>query len=184
VTAVSYPVADASSDADLVRRAQAGDDHAIRAIYARHARYLAGVVYRIMGADHELDDIVQETFLDGLDGLDSLTNPDALRGWLATIAVRRVHRVLSRRRRRKTLLALFHRLSPTSSDPRTGEAASDLCDLLEQLSPDLRIPWVLARLEDWTLPEVAKTCDVSLATVKRRIADAEARLARRQGSSS
>ena len=46
---------------------------------------------------------------------------------------------------------------------------------------DLRIPWVLHRVERLSLPETAAACEVSLATVKRRIADAEARIERRLG---
>lgn len=55
----------------------------------------------------------------------------------------------------------------------------DLYDALERIPSDVRIPWVLHRIEQLSLPETALACEVSLATVKRRIADAEARLERR-----
>ena len=45
------------------------------ALYAKHARYIAGVVHRLMGHDGELDDIVQETFVDAIDGLSRLRDP-------------------------------------------------------------------------------------------------------------
>ena len=48
-------------------------------LYAAHARYVAGVVYRIMGSDPEIDDIVQETFIDAMDGLAKLVDPGAVR---------------------------------------------------------------------------------------------------------
>ncbi len=169
------------TEADLIGRARAGDDRAIRAMYGRHARYVAGVVYRLMGNDAELDDIVQETFLDGLDALSALERPEALRAWLVTIAVRKAHRILARRRRRHVLHGLFKQFSALSSDPRQGEPAFDLYEALEELPVDLRVPWTLSRIEQWTLPEVAKTCGVSLATVKRRISEAEARLAHVSG---
>jgi DNA-directed RNA polymerase specialized sigma24 family protein len=38
---------------------------------------------------------------------------------------------------------------------------------------------VLSRIADESLPDVAVACDASLATVKRRIAEAEERLKRR-----
>ena len=41
------------------------------------------------------------------------------------------------------------------------------------------MPWTLARVEELTLPEVAAACEVSLATIKRRIALADERLQRR-----
>jgi RNA polymerase sigma-70 factor (ECF subfamily) len=171
-------------ESDLVDRARAGDERAIRALYGRHARYVAGVVYRLMGNDAELDDIVQETFLDGLDALAALERPEALRAWLVTIAVRKAHKILARRRRRHVLHGLFRQFSAVSSDPRQGEPAFDLYEALEELPVDLRIPWTLSRVEQWTLPEVARACSVSLATVKRRISEAETRLARRSGEKS
>ena len=42
-----------------------------------------------------------------------------------------------------------------------------------------RVPWVLARIEGQALTEVANACECSLATAKRRIAEAETRLTRR-----
>src|SRR5436190_514218 len=66
-----------------------------------------------------------------------------------------------------------------SSDPRDRLPVDELYDALDRLPPDLRVPWVLARIEQSTLPEVARICEISLATVKRRIADADARIERR-----
>jgi RNA polymerase sigma-70 factor, ECF subfamily len=168
-------VADAEARA-LLARAQAGDAASVRALYGAHARYIAGVVHRIMGNDSDVDDVVQETFLDGLDALASLKEPMALRGWLATIAVRRVHRLLSRRRRRRVLMGIFFNVSPRSSEPEAGAPVFELYEALDGLPADLRIPWTLARLEGFLLHEVAAACAVSLATVKRRLKEAEARL--------
>ena len=174
-----------ATDVELVERAVAthlppgGDDEAFTVLYQRHARYVAGVVYRILGSDADVDDVVQETFLDARAGLASLADARALRGWLVTIAVRRVHRLLRRRRRRALLFFGLVDTSPRSSDPRDRQPADDLYDALERLPPDLRLPWTLARVEELTLPEVAEACEVSLATVKRRIAEAEERIARR-----
>src|SRR5262249_19187668 len=48
-----------TADEALVVRAQRAERGAFAALYERHARYIAGVVYRLMGDDAELDDIVQ-----------------------------------------------------------------------------------------------------------------------------
>ena len=58
-------------------------------------------------------------------------------------------------------------------------AVDDINDALERIPEDLRIPWVLHRVEQLSLPETAAACEISLATVKRRIADAEERIQRR-----
>ena len=156
------------------------DPETFEAIYAAHARYVAGVVHRIMGrTDGELDDIVQDTFLDAFEGLQTIDEPRAVRAWLVTVAVRRTRRILARRRRR-ALFAFFAKdYGPRASDPRDRSAVDDLYDALGRIPEDLRIPWVLHRVEQMSLPEAATACEVSLATVKRRIADAEERLERR-----
>ena len=149
-------------------------------LYARHARYVAGVVQRLLGAgDGEVDDIVQETFLDALAGIAKLEDPSAARAWLVTVAVRRSRRFLGRRRRRELFTTWFSDFAPRSSDPRDRQPVDDLYDALGRIPADLRIPWVLHRVEQLSLPETAAACEVSLATVKRRIADAEEKLARR-----
>ena len=151
------------------------------AIYAKYARYVAGVVYRLMGDDGELDDIVQETFVDAIEGLARLHDPSAARAWLVTVAVRRTRRVLARRRRRMLFAFLAIDFSPRASDPRDRAPVDELYDALSRVPADLRVPWVLHRVEHLSLPETAQACEVSLATVKRRIAEAEERLERRLG---
>ena len=44
--------------------------------------------------------------------------------------------------------------------------------------PKLRVPWILHHIEGESLPEVARLCGVSLATVKRRVAGADERIRR------
>lgn len=151
------------------------------AVYAKHARYVAGVVRRIMGDDGDLDDIVQETFVDAIEGLAKLHDPSAVRAWLVTVAVRRTRRVLARRRRRMLFSFWAADFAPRSSDPRDRQAVDELYDALSRVPADLRIPWVLHRIGHLSLPESAQTCEVSLATVKRRIAECEERLERRLG---
>jgi RNA polymerase sigma-70 factor (ECF subfamily) len=150
-------------------------------LYAKYSRYVAGVVYRILGQDGDVDDIVQETFIDALEGLARLEDRSAVRAWLVTVAVRRTRRHLARRRRRSLFAFWIAEVSPRASDPKDCAAVDDLYDALSRIPEDLRIPWTLHRVEAMSLPETAAACEVSLATVKRRIAEAEARIERRLG---
>lgn len=135
---------------------------------------MAGVVYRLMGDEGELDDIVQETFVDAHAGLASLRDPGGVRGWLVTVAVRKVARRLERRRRRRLFLGLFGRSEPHAMTPEVEGDVYMLYQRLGAVSPERRIPWSLHHIEGMTLPEVAEHCGVSLATVKRRIQEADA----------
>jgi RNA polymerase sigma-70 factor, ECF subfamily len=168
-----------SADMLLFARAQSGDEAAFTALYGRHMPYIAAVVRRLLGpGEDEVDDIVQETFCDALSGLASIQEPRALRAWLATVAVRRSHRVIRKRMRRRTIVRVLSAFSPLFSDPAQLCTVDALAAALDELPADLRVPWVLARIEAWRLEEVASACDVSLATVKRRLQQAEVRLAK------
>jgi RNA polymerase sigma-70 factor (ECF subfamily) len=152
----------------------------VEALYAKHARYIGGVVHRILGGtDGEVDDIVQETFLDAFAGIARIDDPSAARAWLVTVAVRRTRRFLARRRRWSLFQFFAKDYAPRASDPRDRQPVDDLYDALSRIPEDVRIPWMLHRVEQLSLPETAAACEVSLATVKRRIADAEEKLARR-----
>ncbi len=169
----------APDDAALVAQAIAGSERAFSALYRRHARYVAGVVYRLLGGDAELDDVVQETFCDASAALASLKDPGGLRAWLARIAVRRVHKRLAKRRRWRWLVGEAAQGAPLVSDPAERQRVDALYEALGTLPVELRIPWILHHVEGETLPDVAGMCAVSLATAKRRIAEAAERLERK-----
>ena len=165
-------------DEELVERLRRRDADAFRLLYTRHARYLAGVVYRLLGGDHELEDVVQESFVDAVEGIGQLEQAARLRSWLVTIAVRKVNRVLVARYRRKALASSFAMLAPRSHTPSGEGAADELQRALESLPPKLRVAWVLGRVEQLELADVARSCSISVATAKRRIAAADQRIRR------
>jgi RNA polymerase sigma-70 factor, ECF subfamily len=178
MTAFSRPLL---TDAAQLRARAVESGLDVEQLYAKHARYIVGVVHRILGGREmgEVDDIVQETFLDAFEGISKIDDPLSARAWLVTVAVRRTRRFLARRRRRALFMFWAKDYAPRSSDPRDRQPVDDLYDALERIPEDVRIPWVLHRIEQLSLPETATICEVSLATVKRRIADAEARIERR-----
>ena len=70
-------------------------------VYRRYCRYVAAVVLRLDGRQTEVDDIVQEVFVEAARGVGRLRDAEAVKGWLATITVRVVrHRLRARRLRR------------------------------------------------------------------------------------
>jgi RNA polymerase sigma-70 factor (ECF subfamily) len=71
-------------------------------------------------------------------------------------------------------------VAPTATPERAAELRA-VYVMLEQLPADVRVPLVLHRVEGFGLEEVATLMGVSLATVKRRIADGQAALDERFG---
>lgn len=182
----ALPAAAALRDASLVERAKGGDRWAEEVIYRRYVGYIAGLAVRLLRSRSEMEDVVQETFALALERLSSLRDGDALRGWLAQIAVGQVRR----RFRRKRLLALIgldrsehdaplEALAAPTAEAQSPEALAELAALdrlLQTLPVEQRIAWVLRYVEGESLEDVARACACSLATAKRRIAAAEARV--------
>lgn len=166
-------------DATLVERAQGGDDGAFATLFRLHAGYIAGVAFRLLGDNADVDDVVQETFVAACRALGTIHTPDKVRGYLVTIAVRNVRRRLRRRSARRLFLREYARTAATRSDPEGRREVDALYQALDRLAADVRIPWILHRIEGQALAEVAEACCVSLATVKRRIATADDRIDRR-----
>src|SRR5262249_12996466 len=69
-------------------------------LFRRYAPYVATIGIRLLGRDDELDDLVQEVFIEAYRGLHQLRSADSVKAWLARITVRRATRRLRRRRMR------------------------------------------------------------------------------------
>lgn len=175
-----------ATDAELVVRALERDRQAEEALFRRHAKDVADVAARLLQSRADAEDVVQETFVIALTRLDRLRDPARVRQWIVRIAVRQVYRRLRKRKLLRALgldrgtddATLVAMAAPDLDPERRAELA--LLDVqLARIPPKERVPWILHHVEGATLPEVADACDCSLATAKRRIAAAQARILRR-----
>jgi RNA polymerase sigma-70 factor (ECF subfamily) len=172
------------SDAVLVLAARAGEDWAREALFRRYASMVNGLAYRIMGRDDDVEDLVQDSFVQALSSLDRLRDPQAFAGWVASIVVRTAAKTL---RRRKLLrrLGLFRGQTPiepetlvaTSTSPDVAAELRAVYGLVESLPVEQRMVLLLRRVEGLELDAIGRVVGRSLATVKRRLADAEAAMA-------
>jgi RNA polymerase sigma-70 factor, ECF subfamily len=175
------------TDAALVAAARGGDAWARDALFARYARMVHGLAFRLMGRDSDVDDLAQDAFVEALGALDRLQEPAAFSSWLGAIVVRTAHKRL---RRRKLLHRLGLRrgeaidldaLPLNAAPPDVAAELREIYGVLDALAPEERIALVLRRVEGMELREVADRMQLSLATVKRRIAAAESTLDARRG---
>jgi RNA polymerase sigma-70 factor, ECF subfamily len=171
------------SDAALVVAARAGEAWAREALFRRYVRMVFGLVYRLVGRDDEVEDLVQECFVQALANLDRLAEPQAFGAWLTAIVVRTTHKVLRRR-------ALTHRLGlqrrRQALDVESLVASSAPADVVaelravyrvvEGLAPRVRVALVLRRVEGLSREEVAAAMGISVSTAKRLIVEAEVAL--------
>jgi RNA polymerase sigma-70 factor, ECF subfamily len=167
----------AGDDAALVTAIRAGHPGATTALFDRYGAHVRSVLARLIGLDTELADLLHDVFVAALDQIDQLKDASVLKGWLTTIAVFTARGTIRKRARWRWL-----RIVDEPPDvPVTGpshvarEAVRRLYAVLDRLSPDDRIAFALRFVQGMELTEVAAACDVSLATIKRRLAKAEVR---------
>jgi len=169
------------SDEALVEGLRRRDRAAATALFNRTETMVNGLVWRVMGADTEHDDLVQQVFLAAFRNAHHLADASKLDSWMRGVALNTLRFELRRRKWRK----LFRFMLPeddeqpgTTLDPAGAADAHRLYATLDDASPDARLAFVLHVLEGLTLPEVATSLGVSVATAKRRVREAREHLLR------
>ena len=154
-------------------------------VYRRYCRYVGAVVLRLDGRQTEVDDIVQEVFVEAARGVARLRDAEAVKGWLATITVRVVrHRLRARRLRRFLGLdaqADYGALVDPSASPLDKLLVRAVYRVLDELPVDDRLAFTLHHIEGEKLDVVARLCRCSPATAKRRIARVQQAIEERMG---
>lgn len=171
----------ADDDKTIVERALEGNALAREALYLRHVHRITGVVAKLLRHRGDVEDVVQDTFVQGFRDLHQLREPEFVGRWLTQIAVHRVHRRF-RRRRIARLLGLDRslddeRLQCQARQEASQEARAELALLdaaFDEMTIAERTCWTLRHLEQNQLRDVALIAGCSLATAKRRIASAQA----------
>jgi RNA polymerase sigma-70 factor (ECF subfamily) len=173
-----HPAPAPETDADLVRALKQGEAGAAGRLYDRHSASVQGLVYRLLGREAELDDIVQEVFIYALYSIDKLREPAALKSWLLGIAVGKVRSHLRWHFRRRWLSFLPHDEVPEPAVPLSSpddDLVGHVRSILDDLPTDERIALVVHRIEGLSLHDAAIASGMSLSTFKRRLAKGEAR---------
>jgi RNA polymerase sigma-70 factor (ECF subfamily) len=152
-------------------------------VWDRYAGVVRGVLYRSLGPDRDVEDLVQDVFVGFFRNVHGLRQADSLRAFLVGIATRTALGELRRRRVRRWLRLADDGALPdvpaTEGAPRAREALRRLYSILDELPGPERMAFVLRHAEGHMLSETAALLRVSLATVKRMLGRAEAFVAER-----
>jgi RNA polymerase sigma-70 factor (ECF subfamily) len=166
------------SDELLVLSLRAQHPDAGTQLFDRYAPHVRRVLVRVMGPDSEILDLVHDVFVTALESVHRLVDPKALRAWLTQIAVFTARARIRRRVRGRILRFLpFSDLPEPEMPPADFEASQAMqavYRVLDALDTDQRIAFALRFVAGMELTEVAASCGVSLATIKRRLSRAQA----------
>lgn len=163
------------SPAELVTALRAGEVSAQAALWDRYSVGVRAVLRRMLGPSAEVEDALQEVFVQFFRSLGALRDATALRPYLIGIAIRVARGALRKRRLRRWFrLTRDGELPEAALEPPDGERArlalGQLYAILEDLDVDSRLLFVLRHIEGLPLDAVAEGLELSTATVKRKLA--------------
>ncbi len=182
IVASNIPQKDRAQEDDvgLVRRAKSGDLAAYGLLVERHQRSVYGIVSRMIAGREDVDDVVQDVFVQAYRSISRFRGDSAFSTWLHSIAVNMTIRHI-----RKSKI----RQSVSIDDPSTGfentlessdaEAPEDAALIEERkalvraavdnLPEKQRTVVVLHYFEDYSCEEIAKILNCSVGTVWSRL---------------
>ncbi len=174
------------SDDDLAAAARAGDRASFNTLVRRYQRRIFALCVGMVGPD-TAEDITQDTFIRALGSLDRYRGGN-FAGWLLTIAGNRCRDELRRRKRRPSSsldqqMESFgdaYTLPSRERSPERRALDSELRRVivaaLVQLPEDQRQALTLRDIDGFSYQEIASATNVSVGTVKSRIARARAKM--------
>jgi RNA polymerase sigma-70 factor (ECF subfamily) len=169
-------------DAALARAGMIGQPWAHREIWYRFAPMAYALLRRALGARRDQEDLLQEVFLRVFHRLDTLQNPAALRSFVYSFAIRVIREEIRRHRIRSRLAAFFPSQPAEASVPHVDFESRELLARVRAALDDMpgrkRAVFVLRRFDGMELAEIATNLDLSLATVKRDLEQANQYLAK------
>jgi RNA polymerase sigma-70 factor, ECF subfamily len=172
-----------AAEAELVARARARDEPAIRAIMQANSRRLYRLARGILRNDGEAEDVVQETYVRAFTHLDDFRGESSLSTWLSRIAM---NEALVRLRRQRpgvewtslppgTLEAQIIQFpqSAMSEDPEKSMAQREIRHVVEHAIDELpeifRIVFITRVIEGMTIEDTADLLGLRPETVKTRL---------------
>jgi len=159
---------------DWVERAKGGEVTAFEQVVKKSRKLVIKVALPLVER-HQLEDVVQETYLKVHQHLHQLQKANSFVPWLARIAVNCCHRV-----RKKTPLVVESRETDQTVDPTSGLATKlDLRQALQELKEFDRNILVLRELLGLSYEEVAYALLLPVGTVRSRIHYARKKLKKR-----
>ncbi len=180
---VVRPLPSVRDDTALLEGLRAGEPWAKAALFERYGPHVQRLLRKILGPQPslELPDLIHDVFVRALASIDQLREAGAMLAWMQTITTRLAYRALQAQRVRRWLrfwepIELVEVSSPRV-DTEVLDAYRRTYAVLERMPTDERIMFTLRYIDGMELSPIAVACEVSLATVKRRLARAEQRFA-------
>ena len=172
-----WPKDEPRDDASLLEALKHPGPRASALLYDHFATEVNRLVWVVMGADAEHDDMVHQVFLELLAHVHKVRHAHALRAWVKTVTLNtlrgQLRRRILRRRWRAEDPGSLERHEGVCDDPEARQLLGHVYAIVETLSPELRIMFTLRFIEEQTITQIAQARGCSESTVKRKLSKAQ-----------
>jgi RNA polymerase sigma-70 factor (ECF subfamily) len=175
------PDLDGADDRTLAGRAADGDVAAFEALVRRYGRLMRVYARRILGSDTDVDDVVQDAFVQAWHSLPTLADLGSVKSWLMRIVSNKSIDRLRRRRDDEDLEQREH-AAPLAQGPAAQVEARSLDEALSRalngLPDEQRRCWLLREIAGYSYLDIGRELDLPSSTVRGLIARARKNLIR------
>lgn len=176
LVSIEAPVASADEAVPAyVRRAMAGDTRAFAELYQLHRRDVARLVARLMGPRADLEDVIQEVFIQVFRSLPGFRAESRFTTWLhrVTVNVTLMHLRAAKSRPQYAPEAPADTTASEGDSPLDGVARNErlraLYRILDTLSEKKRVVFILHDIEGVSAVEISKMVGAPVLTVRTRL---------------
>ncbi len=162
-------------DVLLVDRCLTGEPAATRELFRRHRSRVHASLFRVLGTNRDMDDLLQEAFIQVFQSLRGWRAEASLATWVDRVAVRVAYRYLSQRGRRIVTDPLVDEdvvaggEEPGARRQLARDGVKQLYAVLDELSPAARLAFTLHEIDGRPLGEVAALVGSSVTATKLRV---------------
>jgi RNA polymerase sigma-70 factor (ECF subfamily) len=185
----------ADEDAELVRRAKAGEYAAFEALISKFERPIYTLVRRIVGNVEDAEDVVQESFASVVEHLQDFREESSFYTWISRIASNQALKLIRKRRGLRTVpldekttrddrdLPRPEFIAPWALDPLEAEKNPSVRALIEtalgELEEKYRLAFVLRDIQGLSTAAAAHELGISEGNLKVRLLRARLQLRER-----
>ena len=170
-------------DQELVERAQQGDTKAFEMLVVKYNRRLGRLLSRFIKDEHEVNDVVQESFIKAYRALPNFRGDSAFYTWLYRISINTANNFLANNNKRPIMASEI-----TNGDGEVMDVVEQVADNLTpeaelmnkqilqtvesavaKLPEDLRRAITLREMDGLSYEEIAEVMQCPIGTVRSRI---------------
>lgn len=173
---LTAPLPEQITDEEVVARVVAGDTALFEILMRRHNQRVYRAVRAVLGADDEVEDVMQQAYLNAFANLRQFAGNAQFITWLTRIAV---NEAIARRRKRAKFFGegddqvVIDLTESKAPDPEQEASAAELRGVIERevgaLPDSFRAVFVMRDVEGLSTAETASCLSISEDLVKTRL---------------